>query len=151
MLRDKIIEIFVNVDDFCKEIAPELEKQFIQEYSLGKRNRKAGLCNSEIITLMIAFHYSQFTNLKSFYVHFAQPHLRDLFPGLVSYNRFVELQPGNKSCSIPLGNGFEANTLKGYNTSVKHLSGFLKANHGKADIEVKSLNHACIVNKHENF
>jgi len=93
MLRDKIIEIFVQVDDFCKEIMPELEKQFIQDRSLGKRNRKAGLCNSEMITLMVAFHYGQFTNLKSFYLHFAQAHLKDMFPGLVSYNRFVELQP----------------------------------------------------------
>ncbi len=39
MLRDKIIEIFVNVDDFCKEIAPELEKQLVQDPSLGKRKR----------------------------------------------------------------------------------------------------------------
>jgi hypothetical protein len=93
MLRDKIIEIFVNVDDFCKEIAPELEKQLIEDRSVGKRNRKAGLCDSEVITLMIAFHYGQFTNLKSFYVYYARPHLNDLFPGLVSYNRFVELQP----------------------------------------------------------
>jgi DDE family transposase len=93
MLRDKIIEIFVNVDDFCKEIYPELEKQFIQDSKSGKRNRKAGLCDSEIITLMVAFHYGQFTNLKSFYLHYAQAHLNDLFPGLVSYNRFVELQP----------------------------------------------------------
>ena len=93
MLRDKIIEIFLQVDDFCKEIMPELEKQLIQDPSLGKRNRKTGLCNSEMITLMIAFHYGQFSNLKSFYVHFAQPHLKDMFPGLVSYNRFVELQP----------------------------------------------------------
>lgn len=30
MHRDKIIEIFVNVDDFCKEIVPELEKQGIE-------------------------------------------------------------------------------------------------------------------------
>ncbi len=41
MLRDKIIEIFVNVGDFCKEIAPELKKQLIDDLSLGKRNRKA--------------------------------------------------------------------------------------------------------------
>ena len=34
MLRDKIIEIFVNVDDFYKEIAPELEKQLIEDLSL---------------------------------------------------------------------------------------------------------------------
>ncbi|MEH3113462.1 MAG: hypothetical protein PGN18_09025 [Pedobacter terrae] len=29
MLKDKIIEIFVQVDDFCKEIMPETEKQLI--------------------------------------------------------------------------------------------------------------------------
>lgn len=34
-----------------------------------------------------------------------------------------------------IGNGFEAYALRGYNTSVKHLSGFLKANHGKTDID----------------
>jgi len=78
---------------FAKKFAPDLEKQLIEDHTLGKRNMKTGLCNSEVITLMIAFHYGQFTNLKSFYVHFARPHLDDLFTGLVSYNRFVELQP----------------------------------------------------------
>lgn len=41
---------------------------------------------------MTLFHSGQFSNLKSFYVHYALPHLKDLFPG-ISYNRFVELQP----------------------------------------------------------
>jgi len=64
VLKDKIIEPFIEFDDFCKEIAPEQEKQLIEGYSLGKRNRKAGLCNSEMITLIIAFHYGQFSNLQ---------------------------------------------------------------------------------------
>ncbi|OOQ58440.1 site-specific integrase [Mucilaginibacter pedocola] len=51
----------------------------------------------------------------------------------------------NRRMKSLIGNGFEANTLKGYNTSVKHLSGFLKANYGKTDIDVRSLNHAFIV------
>ncbi|GEM_PF-6869080 len=29
MLRDKVIEIFVKVDDFCKEIRPMLEEKQI--------------------------------------------------------------------------------------------------------------------------
>lgn len=93
MLRDKVIEIFVKVDDFCKEIHPILEEKRVQDRKLGKRNRAASLCESELISLMILFHTGQFSNLKSFYVHYAKPHLQDLFPGLTSYNRFVELQP----------------------------------------------------------
>lgn len=43
MLRDKVIEIFVKVDDFYKEITPILEEKRIQDRKLGKRNRKSGL------------------------------------------------------------------------------------------------------------
>lgn len=93
MLRDKVIEIFVKVDDFCKEIQPIMEEKRIEDRKLGKRQRKTGLCESEIVSLMILFHSGQFSNLKSFYVHYAKPNLQDLFPGLTSYNRFVELQP----------------------------------------------------------
>ena len=70
-----------------------LEEKYIEDRKLGKRNRKTSLCQSELISLMILFHSGQFSNLKAFYVHYAKPHLQDLFPGLTSYNRFVELQP----------------------------------------------------------
>lgn len=93
MLRDKVIELFVKVDDFCKEIRPMLEEKRIEDKKIGNKCRKTGLCQSEMISLMILFHSGQFTNLKSFYVHYALTHLKDLFPGLTSYNRFVELQP----------------------------------------------------------
>lgn len=79
MLRDKVIEIFVKVDDFCKEIQPILEEKRIEDRKFGKRYHKMGLCESDIISLMILFHSGQFSNLKSFYVHYAQPHLQDLF------------------------------------------------------------------------
>ncbi len=93
MLRGKVIEIFVKVDDFCIEIQPILEEKLLEDRKIGKRNRKASLCESEMISLMVLFHSCQFSNLKSFYVHYALPHLKDLFLGLTSYNRFVELQP----------------------------------------------------------
>src|SRR5690606_24307361 len=98
MLRNKVIEIFVKADDFCNEIRRILEEKLIEDRKLGKRNRKASLCESEMINLMILFHSGQFTNLKSFYIHYALPHLKDLFPGLTSYNGFVELQP---KCALP--------------------------------------------------
>src|SRR5277367_3283554 len=92
MLRDKIIEIFVIVDDFCKEFEPEVIKHHLDAGTYKVRNRKAGLADSEIMTILIAFHSGHFTNLKHFYLEHICVHFKDCFPGLVSYNRFVELQ-----------------------------------------------------------
>ncbi|MHB9143279.1 MAG: IS982 family transposase [Paludibacter sp.] len=92
MLKDKITEIFVKVDDFCKIFDKEFAKfQLPSEPGIEKRNRKTGLCDSETITLMIAFHGGQFRNFKHFYLHYVSEHLKSEFPGLVSYNRFIEL------------------------------------------------------------
>lgn len=92
MLRDKITEIFVKVDDFCNEFEHEYKKHVLApDASVKKRNRKATLCDSEIITILIAFHGGQFRNFKHFYLHFVCSELDDLFPAVVSYNRFIEL------------------------------------------------------------
>lgn len=92
MLTDKIIEIFVKVDDFCNVFKKEFAKnQLTLASDEKKRNRETGLCDSEIITLLIAFHGGQFRNFKHFYSQYVSVHLQDDFPGLVSYNRFIEL------------------------------------------------------------
>jgi hypothetical protein len=99
MLLDKVTEIFVKVDDFCLEFESEFKRTRL-EGSEGKRsrNRKAGLCDSEVITILILFHVGQFRNFKWFYNHYVREHFADAFPGLVSYNRFIE--PGHRS-AIP--------------------------------------------------
>ena len=88
----KIIEIFIKVDDFCKEFESEIVKHQLDAGNYKVRNRKASLADSEIITIMIAFHSGHFTNLKHFYLAYICLHYKDYFPGLVSYNRLVELQ-----------------------------------------------------------
>ena len=90
MLRDKIIEIFVKVDDFCKDFEVEIKKHQLQSGTIRLRDRKAALADSEIITILIAFHSGHFTNLKHFYLEHICLYYKDCFPGLVSYNRFVE-------------------------------------------------------------
>ncbi|MGV8879365.1 MAG: site-specific integrase [Sphingobacteriaceae bacterium] len=50
----------------------------------------------------------------------------------------------NAKVKALIGNGFEANTLKGYNTSERHLKGYLRNEYGKTDIEISQLNHAFI-------
>lgn len=92
MLRDKIIEIFVKVDDFCKEFELEIKKHQLEAGNNRVRNRKSALSDSEIITILIAFHSGHFTNLKHFYLEHICLYYRDCFPCLLSYNRFVELQ-----------------------------------------------------------
>jgi hypothetical protein len=92
MLQDKIIEIFITADDFCNVFENEFyRKQLAPVEQTKTRNRKAGLSDSEIITLLIAFHSGHFRNFKHFYLHYVAIHLRSDFPGLVSYNRFIEL------------------------------------------------------------
>lgn len=65
---DKIIEIFVKVDDFCKECDGMIKKHRLESNAYKIRNREASLSDSEIITILIAFHTGHFTNLKHFYL-----------------------------------------------------------------------------------
>lgn len=99
MLRDKVTEFFIEADDFCKEFEQEIIKHLIESKEPGTRFRKSQLSDSEIISILILFHYGQFSNFKAFYTQYVEPHLKDLFPDLVSYNRFVELK---KKVAVPL-------------------------------------------------
>ena len=93
-----LVELFCHVDDFCQAF----ERQwFRHQLTTGHRRRcRAGrLCLSEIMTLLIWFHQSHYRDFKAFYLYHVCRHLRDAFPRLVSYGRFVELMP---STLIPL-------------------------------------------------
>ena len=47
---------------------------------------------SEVMTIIILFQSSGFRNFKTYYAGHVCAHLRKEFPGLVSYQRMVELQ-----------------------------------------------------------
>jgi hypothetical protein len=93
MLHDKITEIFFVTDNFCNEFKNEYSKLSTPKLQGNKdtRNRAASMCDSEIITLLIAFHSGQFRNFRHFYTEYVCVHLKNDFPGLVSYNLFIEL------------------------------------------------------------
>lgn len=92
MLKDKIIEIFVCADDFCNEFSGCIQQFRLENGQIRQRNRSASLSDSEIMSILIFFHYGSFTNFKHYYNHYVKVHLTDCFPQLVSYNRFVELE-----------------------------------------------------------
>ncbi|MDO5971531.1 IS982 family transposase [Flavivirga aquimarina] len=89
MLRDKITEFFVELDDFCNEFSSQLKHVPVLESSPVKsRNRHGKLSDSEMMSIYLLFHYGQFTNFKHFYTQYVCKHLGDLFPNLISYVRF---------------------------------------------------------------
>jgi hypothetical protein len=94
---DSLLELFCHVDDFCKAFLTHWNKQLLSTRRL--RGRRPGLCMSEIMTILIHFHQSNYRNFKAYYLEYVMTHLRNEFPGLVSYNRFVELIP---SVIVPL-------------------------------------------------
>jgi hypothetical protein len=86
------LELFCDVDDFWQEFRPYWQAKLLEQGTI-KRVRRPSLSESEIMTLIILFHQSHYRTFKAFYTEHVQKHLRDEFPGLVSYNRFVELKP----------------------------------------------------------
>lgn len=87
-----LLELFCAVDDFWQAFRPHWHAQLLAQGAV-KRVRTTSLSESEIMTLVILFHQSHYRDFKAFYTRYVQRHLRQEFPGLVSYNRFVELMP----------------------------------------------------------
>ena len=91
--KDKITEIFCIIDEFCQEYDKEIARMSICEPDGRKhRNRKWTMSRSEIMTILICFHFNTFRNFKHYYLFYVKMHLCDLFPKQLSYNRFVELE-----------------------------------------------------------
>ena len=86
-----LLELFCDVDDFWLRFAPHLKAS---QLAAGKQRERAGrLCPSEVMTILIHFHQSQYRTFKAYYTEHVQLHLTSEFPQLVSYQRFVALIP----------------------------------------------------------
>jgi hypothetical protein len=86
----QITEIFVSIDDFYLQFSKEMEKHQLADIN-QKRNRASRMSASEVMTIMVLFHLSNFKDMKHFYLIYVQDHRHAEFPRTVSYNRFVEL------------------------------------------------------------
>lgn len=91
--NDKITEIFFILDEFSKNFNQTISNHGLSTNSSKKtRNKKSALSDSEVMTILVLFHYGSFKNLKHFYLFYVKKHMQNEFPKTVSYNRFVELQ-----------------------------------------------------------
>lgn len=92
-----IVEIFCDIDDFCKDFYSKTNPKLLPNPN-RKRNKTCRMSASEIITIVILFHLSHYRTFKDFYNACASRHLQIYFPRLVSYNRFLELKASIMLC-----------------------------------------------------
>lgn len=93
LTKDKITEIFCIADDFCKEYDIEIKKhQIAPNDGKKRRNRHCTMSDSEIMTILLYFHFGSFRNFKHYYIFYVGEHLRSEFPEQLSYNRFIQLE-----------------------------------------------------------
>ena len=89
--------LFCSTDDFWQTFKTEWNQHLLSS-GHKKRGPEPELSVSEMMTIMIRFHQSNYRTFKSFY-QYATTHLKAYFPKLISYSRFVQLQ---KLLFIPL-------------------------------------------------
>ena len=93
--ESKVTEIFFMADEFCKVFNRMMAKYSIDSANKTlkrKYHRDSTMSDAEVMVIMILFHSSGYRCFKHFYIEHVCKHLRHLFPKLVSYNRFVELE-----------------------------------------------------------
>ena len=92
-----LLELYCHVDDFCQATERHWTSQRLND-GRAHRERAGELSDSEIMTVLIHFHQSQYRTFKAYYIQHVQVHLTSEFPNLVSYARFVQLMPRVFSC-----------------------------------------------------
>jgi hypothetical protein len=97
-MLERLTEVFCEVDDFCQAFDAQWQT-YLLESDAAPRGPQPGLAVSEIITLLLVLHSSQFKYLKNFYNGFAKPLLRPCFPAMPCYEQFVTMQ---KRALVPL-------------------------------------------------
>jgi len=93
----ELLKLFCSIDDFWETFKTEWEKHLIGT-GKSKRGPEPRLSISEMLTIVVLFHQSNYRTFKHFY-HYVSVHMRRDFPSLISYSRFVFLM---KNLFIPL-------------------------------------------------
>ena len=66
--KDKVTELFCIIDEFYKLFdAENAGKLLLSEDGVKRRRRKASLSDSEIMTILLYFHFGSFRNFKHYY------------------------------------------------------------------------------------
>ena len=114
-MNHSILPLFADLDDFCQAFEPTFNTKQLAS-GTARRPRKATLALSEVMTIVVWFQQSGYRTFKDYYRKEVCQHLRDEFPNLVSYNRFVELM---RQALVPLC--YYLHTRKGQTVGVAFI------------------------------
>ena len=87
-----IVALFYDLYKFAVGFQPQLYRPLLED-GTAHRDRPGQMCLSEIMSIQVLFHDSNYRTFKQFYLKHVCVHLRREFPRLLSYNRFVEQIP----------------------------------------------------------
>ena len=88
-----IVSLFCEIHDFFIMYEAHLSTHCLPRKTPSEtRGRRRGLHASEVMTVLVAFHQSNYRTLKHFYEKHVCVYWCAEFPNLVSYSRFVRLQ-----------------------------------------------------------
>lgn len=87
--ENKLIEIFIFVDDFCKNLEHWVDANKMEDFY----KPQGQLSISEILTILIYYHHSGYKCFQYYYNRMVLTDLLDYFPGAVSYKRFLSFIP----------------------------------------------------------
>lgn len=88
--ENKLIELFICLDDFC--ITLEEWKSFQPQFQHSVTNQPL-MSDSEMLTILVFYQFSGYKCFQYYYQQHVSLSLRSYFPELVSYERFVALIP----------------------------------------------------------
>lgn len=87
----QLISIFVEMDEFCKELDCYSEHYFLSGPTKHKRGPDCGVVISEIMTILVMFQKSRFRDFRNFYTGYLRFFYRQDFPKAPCYQRFISL------------------------------------------------------------
>lgn len=87
--ENKLIEVFVFVDDYCKLLDEWLE----QQDHIQRSTPQSRLSVSEILTILIFYHHSGYKCFEYYYERMVMKNLSSYFPGVVTYKHFLSFIP----------------------------------------------------------
>ena len=85
-----LTEIFCQIDDFCNNFDTNYQHFFLGG-PIKKRQKACNMSLSEIMTIVILFHISSYRNFKTFYLVCVSKNLKQEFPNVLSYTRFIQI------------------------------------------------------------
>src|ERR1700733_6941132 len=90
--------------NFARNLSPSgmqflIENQPKKIGDAKRRNRTPNLSLCEAMTIVVLFHQMRYRTFKDYYKQFIMENLKEYFPCLCSYSRFVHLM---KTCIFPL-------------------------------------------------